>query len=276
MANADHVGARNILAAGYAVLTCGDVGAVRPLDEKQESVRRRHKPLPCESKPFRTGRMSNSGTIESMVEWTVYIKIFTTLLAIVNPLGVVPIFVSLTGWMNASERRRAAHTTSITVAVVLTMAALVGNPLLKFFGVSIASFKVGGGILLLLTSIAMMQAKYRHSNQTPEEAEEAEEKESIAVVPIALPLLAGPGAISTVIIYAGQSFQPVHIGLIILSCLLISLLTWAALTVANPVSRLLTKTGINIATRLMGLLLAAIAVEFITGGLIQLLPGLAR
>lgn len=211
-----------------------------------------------------------------MVEWTVYIKIFTTLLAIVNPLGVVPIFVSLTGWMDASERRRAARTTSITVAVVLTMATLVGNPLLKFFGVSIASFKVGGGILLLLMSIAMMTAKYRHSNQTPEETEEAEEKESIAVVPIALPLLAGPGAISTVIIYADQSFEPVHIGLIILSCLLISLLTWAALTVANPVSRLLTKTGINIATRLMGLLLAAIAVEFITGGLIQLLPGLAR
>jgi len=211
-----------------------------------------------------------------MIEWTVYIKIFTTLLAIVNPLGVVPIFVSLTGGLDEGKRRRIARTTSIAVAVVLIFSALLGKPLLDFFGVSIASFKVGGGILLLLMSIAMMQAKHKQSNQTPEEAEEAEEKESIAVVPIAMPLLAGPGAISTVIIYADQSAHPLHIGLIITSCLLISLLTWAALNVANPLSRMLSKTGINIATRLMGLILAAIAVEFISGGLIQLLPGLAR
>jgi multiple antibiotic resistance protein len=211
-----------------------------------------------------------------MIEWTVYVKIFTTLLAIVNPLGVVPIFVSLTGGLAEGERRHIARTTSIAVAVVLIFSALLGKPLLDFFGVSIASFKVGGGILLLLMAIAMMQAKHKQSNQTPEEAEEAEEKESIAVVPIAMPLLAGPGAISTVIIYADQSVQPLHIGLIIAICLLISLLTWAALNVANPLSRMLSKTGINIATRLMGLILAAIAVEFISGGLIQLLPGLAR
>lgn len=211
-----------------------------------------------------------------MIEWTVYIKIFTTLLAIVNPLGVVPIFVSLTGGLAEGERRHIARTTSIAVAVVLIFSALLGKPLLDFFGVSIASFKVGGGILLLLMAIAMMQAKHKQSNQTPEEAEEAEEKESIAVVPIAMPLLAGPGAISTVIIYADQSAQPLHIGLIITICLLISLLSWAALNVANPLTRMLSKTGINIATRLMGLLLAAIAVEFISGGLMQLLPGLAK
>jgi multiple antibiotic resistance protein len=211
-----------------------------------------------------------------MIEWTGYIKIFTTLLAIVNPLGVIPIFVSLTGGMAEGERRHIARTTSIAVAVVLVMSTLIGKPLLNFFGVSIASFRVGGGILLMLMSIAMMQAKHTQSKQTPEEAEEAEEKESIAVVPIAMPLLAGPGAISTVIIYADQSFQPLHVGLIIASSLIVSLLTWFALKAAIPVSRMLSKTGINIATRLMGLLLAAIAVEFIAGGLAQLLPGLAR
>ncbi len=209
-----------------------------------------------------------------MIEWTGYVKIFTSLLAIVNPLGVIPVFVSLTRSLTEQERRRIARTTSITVAVILIVAALIGKLLLNFFGVSIASFKVGGGILLLLMSIAMMQAKHTQSKQTPEEAEEAEEKESIAVVPIAMPLLAGPGAISTVIIYAHASFQPLQISVIIISSVLVALLTWGALIVANPLSKVMSKTAINIATRLMGLLLAAIAVEFIAGGLSQLLPGL--
>ncbi|MBS1115597.1 MAG: hypothetical protein H6Q93_634 [Nitrospirae bacterium] len=211
-----------------------------------------------------------------MIEWTGYIKIFTSLLAIVNPLGVIPIFVSLTRSSTEQERRHIARTTSITVAVILIVAALIGKLLLNFFGVSIASFKVGGGILLLLMSIAMMQAKHTQSKQTPEEAEEAEEKQSIAVVPIAMPLLAGPGAISTVIIYAHASFQPLQISVIIISSVLVALLTWGALIVANPLSKVMSKTAINIATRLMGLLLAAIAVEFIAGGLSQLLPGLTK
>jgi multiple antibiotic resistance protein len=211
-----------------------------------------------------------------MIEWTGYIKIFTTLLAIVNPLGVIPIFISLTSGLTEQGRKRTARITSTAVAVVLIVAALFGKPLLNFFGVSIASFKVGGGILLLIMAIAMMQARHTQSKQTPEEAEEAEEKESIAVVPIAMPLLAGPGAISTVIIYADASPRPFHAGLVILSIALVALLTWAALNVAAPVRRLMSRTGINIATRLMGLLLAAIAVEFIAGGLVLLLPGLAK
>lgn len=211
-----------------------------------------------------------------MLEWTGYIKIFTALLAIVNPLGAVPVFVSLTGSLTEGERRRIVRTTSIAFGVVLISATLIGESLLNFFGISIPSFKVGGGILLMLMAIAMMQARHTLTRQTPEEAEEAGEKESIAVVPIAIPLLAGPGAISTVIIYAHASYQPVHIALIIFIVLMVAMVTWAALHVANPVSKLLGKTGINIATRLMGLLLASIAVEFIAGGLAQLLPGLSK
>ena len=215
-------------------------------------------------------------TIQIMVEWTGYIKIFTALLAIVNPLGAVPVFVSLTSNMRGRERNRIVRTTSVAVAVVLITATLIGESLLNFFGISISSFKVGGGILLMLMAIAMMQAKQPQTRQTPEEAEEAEDKQSIAVVPIAIPLLAGPGAISTVIIYAHASYHPAHITFIIFIVLLVAMVTWAALHVANPISKMLGKTGINIATRLMGLLLTAIAVEFIAGGLIQLLPGLAK
>ena len=211
-----------------------------------------------------------------MIEWTGYIKIFTTLLAIVNPLGVIPIFVSLTRNSTEQESRHIARTTRRTVGVILIAAPLIGKPLLNFFGVSISSFKVGGGILLLLMSISMMLAMHTQSRQTPEEAEEAEEKESIAVVPIAMPLLAGPGAISTVIIYADASSQPLDISVIIISSMLVALLTWGALIIASPISKVMSKTAINISTRLMGLLLAAIAVEFIAGGLGQLLPGLMR
>lgn len=210
-----------------------------------------------------------------MIPWSVYIKIFTTLLAIVNPLGVIPIFVSLTSGSTERERRHIARTTSLTVAVILISATLTGNPLLKFFGVSISSFKVGGGILLLLMAISMMLASQTQSRQTPEEAEEAEEKESIAVVPIAMPLLAGPGAISTVIIYVDTSTRSLDLSVIIISSLLVALLTWGTLIIANPISKIMSKTAINVSTRLMGLLLSAIAVEFIAAGLGQLLPGLA-
>lgn len=211
-----------------------------------------------------------------MLDWTEYIKIFTTLLVIVDPVAIIPIFVSLTKDSTDYNRRHIAKIASISVAVILTVATLIGKPLLNFFGVSIASFKVGGGILLLLMAIAMMQAKYTEGKQTPEEAEEAEEKESIAVVPIAMPLLAGPGAISTVIIYSDMSTEPLHITFIIVTIILVAILTWVFLNIAIPVSRMLGKTGINIMVRLMGLVLAAIAAEFITGGLLQLLPRLGK
>ena len=209
-----------------------------------------------------------------MLELTAYIKIFTTLLAIVNPLGAIPIFISLTNSMGAEERRRVIRTISITVVLVLIVSALLGKPLLAFFGISIDSFKVGGGILLLLMAISMMQAKYIQTRQSREEEVETEEKGSIAVVPIAMPLLAGPGAISTVIIYADASPHLLHLGLIIVSSVLVAFFTWVALNIASPLRGVMSRTAINIATRLMGLLLAAIAVEFISGGLTVLLPGL--
>lgn len=209
-----------------------------------------------------------------MLEITTYIKIFTTLLAIVNPLGAVPVFFSLTSNAGDAERKRIAFTAGITVAIVLTVSALIGQSLLLFFGISVSSFRVGGGILLLLMAISMMQAKQPHTKHTPEEEKEAEEKQSIAVVPIAMPLLAGPGAISSTIIYTNESESIPHLSLIVLIGIFIALLTYLTLRIAIPLSRKISKTGINIITRLMGLLLASIAIEFITKGLRDLLPGL--
>lgn len=211
-----------------------------------------------------------------MAEWTGYIKIFTTLLAIVNPLGIIPIFVSLTDNLTKQECERIALTASLTVAAVLIVSTLIGKYILSFFGVSIGSFKVGGGILLMLIAVSMMQGRQHKIKQTSEEAKEAEDKDSIAAVPIATPLLAGPGAISTVIIFAQESYHPLHIALIISTSIIVAFLAWVALRVANPISKMMSRTAINIVTRLMGLLLAAISVEFIVGGLVQLIPALSK
>ncbi len=209
-----------------------------------------------------------------MLDWAEYTKFFLALLVIVNPIGAVPVFVSMTAQNSAEERKRIARVASISVAIVLIVAALGGEPLLTFFGITIASFKVGGAILILLLAISMMHATPTGEKQTPEEAREAVDKESIAVVPLAIPLLSGPGAISTTIIYATERSSLGHVGSIIVCCLLASLATWVALRAATPVSQWLGKTGVNIAIRLMGLLLAAVAVEIFASGLLVLLPGL--
>ena len=209
-----------------------------------------------------------------MLDWAEYTKFFLALLVIVNPVGAVPLFVSMTEQHTVDEKRRIARAASAAVAVVLVLAAIAGQPLLAFFGITIASFKVGGAILILLLAISMMHATPTGEKQTPEEAREAEDKESIAVVPLAIPLLSGPGAISTTIIYSTGRSSLSHILLIIACCLLVSLATWVALRAATPVSLWLGKTGVNIAIRLMGLLLAAVAVEIFTSGMLVLLPGL--
>lgn len=209
-----------------------------------------------------------------MLEWTEYAKIFLALLVIVNPVGAVPLFVSMTADNTKDEKKRIARISSSAVAIVLTVSAVAGQPLLALFGISIASFKVGGAILILLLAISMMHGAQSREKQTPEEAAEAADKERIAVVPLAIPLLSGPGAISTIIIYATARTSPGHLAAIIACGLLVALVTWIALRVATPVSQWLGKTGVNIAMRLMGLLLAAVAVEIFASGIVVLLPGL--
>lgn len=209
-----------------------------------------------------------------MLDWADYLKIFVALLIIINPVSALPLFVSMTADNTEREKKNIARTASLSVAVVLVVAALIGKPLLAIFGITIASFKVGGAILILLMAVSMMHAAPNRVKQTPEEASEAEEKEKIAVVPLAIPLLAGPGAISTTIVYATAHASPLHVAIIILCCLLVALTTWLALRLATPLSDWLGQTGVNIAIRLMGLLLAAVAVEILASGLVVLLPGL--
>ncbi len=205
-----------------------------------------------------------------------YFKIFTAILVIVNPIGVLPLFVAMVRNQSEQDRRRIARLTAFSVAIVLAAACLFGESVLHIFGVSIASFRVGGGILVMLLAISMFHAQLSWSKATPEETREAEEKTDIAVVPLAIPLLSGPGAISTVIIFADQSPAWAHMGFLVATCVMVAIAVWISLRMAIPIGAWLGKTGINIVTRLMSLLLAAIAVEIIAGGLGKLLPGLVK
>jgi multiple antibiotic resistance protein len=206
-----------------------------------------------------------------MLDWSEYVKIFTALLAILNPWGALPMFLAITGKSSDVERKHIIRTIGFSVAIVLTVTALIGEKLLGIFGISVASFQVGGSILLLLMAIEMMFGKPKHAK----EAEIASDMESVAVVPLSVPLIAGPGSISTVIIYANLSRSWIHLVLIITCILLAALVTWLILRAAHRLGSLIGILGLNIASRLMGLLLAAIAVEFFAHGIVKLLPGLA-
>jgi multiple antibiotic resistance protein len=213
--------------------------------------------------------------MNTMLDYAEYIKIFVGLLAIVNPFGAIPLFISMTVDENNSQRRKTTNLVAIGVSVILLVALFFGELLLRFFGITIDSFRVGGGILVLLMAIAMLHAKTSLIRQTDEEAQESIDKESVAIVPLAMPLLAGPGAISTVILAAHKSSGIVHYMIISLGIVLLSLVVWGVLRLSPWIAGHIGATGINIFTRIMGLILTAIAVEFIAAGLKGLFPALA-
>ncbi len=207
-------------------------------------------------------------------EYTIYIKIFVSILAIVNPLGAIPVFLSLCGDRPVAEARSIAKTTGISVAVVLLISAWSGEMILTFFGIGIPSFRTGGGLLILLMAIAMMHAKQSHVKRSPEEEDADNDKEGVAVVPLAIPLLAGPGAISLVVIEGQHMATFTHHLMISFCILVVAIVVWIVLLLAEPIGKRLGVTGLNISTRIMGLLLVAIGIQMIADGLVQLFPAL--
>jgi multiple antibiotic resistance protein len=210
-----------------------------------------------------------------MLEWGYLFKIGIALFAIVNPIGSVPIFISATdGWRN-QDRRRVAKTVAFTVFLVLAVSAVLGDKILAFFSISIPSFQVGGGILLMLIAISMMHGKLSEARQTKEEAIAVADRHAIAIVPLSIPLLAGPGAISSMIIAAQQNPNLLSQATLMIPIAVICLMIWAALSLSTNIAARMGTIGINVVTRLMGLILAAMAVEFIANGLQGLFPRLA-
>lgn len=205
-----------------------------------------------------------------------YIKIFFALLAVANPVGIIPLFISMTGGMSKPAVNHTARKASLTVAVVMVASVFAGAALLGFFGIRIPAFRVAGGILVMMTAMHMLSARVGPTRHTPEEDREAVEKEDVSIVPLGIPLIAGPGTISTVIMYADKAKTWVDTLALTACGVLVALAVYATLRLAEPISRLLGRTGVNIITRVMGLILAAVAIEFLAGGLGELFPGWLR
>jgi len=205
------------------------------------------------------------------------IKPLIALLAIVNPIGAVPFFILFTQNFSREERRRTIRISSFSAFVVIAVSALAGLKIIEFFGISIASFQVGGGMLLLISAVAMLNAQPAESK--PHDVSEGQEKidagASIAVVPLTVPLLTGPATISTMVIYAERTRHWWELAVLVGYGVVVGVATFLAFSASGRIARWLGRTGINIMTRLMGLLLAALAVEIMADGLVKLFPVLA-
>lgn len=202
-----------------------------------------------------------------------YLRFAVTLTAVLDPFLAVPIFVSLTAQRPGLERARLARVVTLTVFLVLAGAALFGEGLLTLIGASLPAFQVGGGLVLLLMALAMLNARVGGVRQSAAEAEELESGEVSGVVPLAVPLLAGPGAISTTII-AAQARTLAHLAAMVGCIAVVCALLWLVMRFAHALAPRMGTTGLNIATRLLGLLLTAIAIQTMAEGLLDLLPGL--
>ena len=202
-----------------------------------------------------------------------YLRFVVTLTAVVDPFLAVPFFLTFTASRGDAERRRLAQVVALTVFVVLAVSAFVGEALLELIGASLAAFRVGGGLVLLLMALAMLNAQAGGVRQSQAEAREMEQGELHGVVPLAIPLLAGPGAISTSII-AAEGGSLVHQAIIVLCIAVVCLVSWLTMRAAHRIAARMGTTGLNVATRILGLLLAAMAVQTMAVGLKQLFPGL--
>jgi len=206
---------------------------------------------------------------------TEYLRFAVTLTAVLDPFLAVPLFLTLAANQSARERAVLVRVVAITVFAVLAVAALLGDSILTLMGASLAAFRVGGGLVLLLMALAMLNAQVGGVRQSEEEAAELESGEVRGLVPLAIPLLAGPGAISTTIIAAEKGGGIAHLAAILGVIATVSALTWLVLRAADAIGERMSKTALNIATRLLGLLLAAFAVQTMAEGLRELFPGLS-
>jgi len=204
-----------------------------------------------------------------MTELPALIAAFTTLFIIIDPPGLAPLFVALTQGMTIAQRRTIALRACIIAGALMLAFLFIGEALLGFVGISMPAFRIAGGILLFLTALEMLFQKRQARREDNAAEGAAEHHDDPSVFPLALPLIVGPGAITTIILLAGQAKSAIDFAAIAGVMFTVLMLVFAALMVAIPLDRILGKTGINILTRLLGMLLAALAIQFILDGIGQ-------
>jgi multiple antibiotic resistance protein len=202
------------------------------------------------------------------------LKPLIALLAIVNPIGTVPFFLHFTQNFNPEQRRRTIRVSAFSAFLVIAVSAVAGLKIIEFFGISIASFQVGGGMLLLISSLNMLHAQPAESKSgdVDEGQAKVDAGDSIAVVPLTIPLLTGPATISTMVIYAEKTRHVWEHAVLVGYGVVIGLATFVVFSASFRIAKVLGSTGINVMTRLMGLILAAMAVELLSDGLLKIFP----
>jgi multiple antibiotic resistance protein len=197
---------------------------------------------------------------------------FGSLISIVDPFAALPIFLALTGGQDRATQARTARISTLTCFAVLATFGVAGTFIFSFFSITLPAFKIAGGILLFGVGLEMMRGKQSDTRGTHEEKVEAEAKQDIAIIPMGLPLLSGPGAIATVMVLVGKARGwPQRIG-VYAAIIAVSALTFLVLRSAALVARVLGRTGINLIGRIMGLILAATAIQFVIDGVHEAFP----
>jgi multiple antibiotic resistance protein len=193
------------------------------------------------------------------------------ILFVVDPFAAIPIFLTITAGDPPEKRRAMAGRAALATGITLTVFALTGGFLFKALGISLGAFKIAGGIVILLMALDMIRAQPSRTRSTAAEQAEGLEKDDVAIVPMAIPMLAGPGAIATVtVLMSRAAWRPVPTLAVLASIAITSLISWLLLRTAARAERFLSRTTLRIVERLMGLLLAAVAVEFMAGGVADL------
>jgi multiple antibiotic resistance protein len=196
------------------------------------------------------------------------LRFFVVFLVVVEPISLLPLFVGLTEGIAEPQRRQMALRAVIISAVILTVFALVGGPFLRIMSINIESFRIFGGLLLFLIALEMVFARMPGTRTSSKEQQESQEREDITVFPLAFPFIAGPGALATILLaFGGAAGNPTLFGALLLVVFLVLAITLGILFLATPAMRVLGVTGTNVISRLFGVLLGALAVQFVIDGL---------
>lgn len=195
-----------------------------------------------------------------------WLSTFGVIFAIVDPFGYVPIFLSLTSGDSEEIRKRMVRKACVTAFVVLTLSTFLGQQILSFFGISIPALQISGGLILLIVGFEMMKVLPVVEKLSPKEENEAARKEDISIVPLAIPMLSGPAAIATVIVLSSRAQSATDYPIII-ACILVTLfITYLVLRSSSWLIKIIGVNGLNVMTRIMGLLLCAIAIQYVING----------
>ncbi|WP_159564481.1 YchE family NAAT transporter [Budvicia diplopodorum] len=210
----------------------------------------------------------------TMLDLSGYIKFLVGMFALVNPVGILPVFISMTNYQSPAARDKTNLTANLSVAIILWCSLFLGDTILRTFGISIDSFRIAGGILIVTIAMSMISGKLGEDKQNKQEKTETAIRDNVGVVPLALPLMAGPGAISSTIVWSTRYNSWLDYLGFFVAIALFSFCCWLLFRAAPLLVRLLGQTGINVITRIMGLLLMSLGIEFIVTGVKASFPGL--